>query len=276
MKIGIRCHDIKRASSVELVEVVNHYGFDSVQLVLKKAIKEIDFKKVELTSTLAKEISDYFKNTNIAMLGAYFNPVHENKEKVQNDIDYFKKCLKYASIFNTKYVGTETGSYNNEPWIYHPKNQTEEGYLEAKKVIEELVRYAEEVDSCVAIEGAYGHIMYKPRILKRLYDEINSNNMKIIVDIYNYLYIGNYGNAEAILDECLELFHDNIIIFHIKDFIVENNSLKQVAIGKGIMPLNKMLKKMKEKCPNATLIFEGSIEEDLDYSMKFVKGCLGE
>ena len=83
-------------------------------------------------------------NIKVAMLGAYFNPVHSNKELVRNNIEYFKEHLRLACELNCKYVGTETGSYNDDKWTYNPKNQTEEGYLETMKVFHELAKVAKE------------------------------------------------------------------------------------------------------------------------------------
>ena len=85
---------------------------------------------------------------------------------------------------------------------------------------------------------------------------------------------GNYQNAFDILKESLELFGSEIEIFHIKDFIVDGEKLKQVPIGKGIMPWKDMLPLIKESCPDATLVFEGSKEEDFSFSMNYIKECL--
>ena len=75
------------------------------------------------------------------MLGAYFNPVHSNKEKLTNGINNFKNYLKYESLFKASYVGSETGSFNDEPWIYHPQNRTIEGYNQMRDVFKELASY---------------------------------------------------------------------------------------------------------------------------------------
>ena len=69
---------------------------------------------------------------------------------------------------------------------------------------------------------------------------------------------------------------DRIVIFHIKDFVIdeENKSLKQCCIGKGIMNFDYMLPIIKEKCPNAYLIFEGSKPEDMKFSYDFITNKL--
>ena len=58
MKIGLRAHDCVRATTKELVESINGYGFDSMQFVLKKAVKEYNFNQVELTEEKAEIVED--------------------------------------------------------------------------------------------------------------------------------------------------------------------------------------------------------------------------
>ena len=88
----------------------------------------------------------------------------------------------------------------------------------------------------------------------------------------NYLYIGNYQNREAIFQECLELFKDKIKVFHIKDFVIENDQIVEVEIGKGIMGWHKFLPIIKEKYPEAILVFEGV--KNVPASLQFVKKVL--
>ena len=59
--------------------------------------------------------------------------------------------LKKAAKFGTKYVATESGSYNDDKWTYNPKNQTEEGYQDTMKVFHELVKVAKEYNSVILI-----------------------------------------------------------------------------------------------------------------------------
>lgn len=273
MKIGVRVHDFGKSTAEELAKKAKAIGFDGVQLVLNKAIEG----ETGLAGTLSKEKANYFYETfkkeglEIPMLGAYFNPVHSNKELVSKMVAKFKEHLVYENDFHAGYVGSETGSYNDDKWTYNPLNRTEEAFNENVRIFGELAKVAEENNARIALEGAYGHCMFEPKALKRLVDTIGSDSIYYTVDIYNYLSIDNYMNHTKIFDECLELFGDKIVIFHIKDFVIEDNSLKQCCIGKGIMNYDYIMPIIKEKCPNAFLIFEGSKPEDMEYSYNFVQ-----
>lgn len=278
MKIGVRVHDFGKSDAQKLALQAKEIGFDGVQLVLNKAI----IGETGLADSLSKEkalnISKAFYDNGleIFMMGAYFNPVHSNKDLVKTNIDKFKAHLKYLNDFNGHFVGSETGSFNDDKWTYNPLNRTEEAYQEVKRIFNELAIYAKRCNSNIAIEGAYGHCMYEPKALKRLVDEIDNGHVFYTVDIYNYLAYSNYQNYKAIFDDCLELFKGKIVIFHLKNFIIEDESLKQCAIGKGIIDYKWLLNRIKATNPNAYLIFEGSKPEDMRESYEFVKSILNE
>lgn len=278
MKIGVRVHDFGKGTALDLALKAKGIGFDGVQLVLNKAIEGETGLPGTLNKDKALSISKAFydEGVEIMMMGAYFNPVHSNKELVKTNIAKFKEHLKYLNDFNGHYVGSETGSFNDDKWTYNPLNRTEEAYQEVKRVFGELAEYAKQQNAKIALEGAFGHCMYEPLMLKRLVSEIDNGYVFYTVDIYNYLAISNYKNYKDIFEECLKLFAGKIVIFHLKDFIIENDTLKQCAIGKGLIDYHYLLNRIKETNPDAYLIFEGSKVEDMQESYDFVNNIIKE
>ncbi len=278
MKIGVRVHDFGKSDAKTLAAKAKAIGFDGVQLVLNKAI----VGETGLPGTLSQEKANNYKEAfaaeglEIFMLGAYFNPVHSNKELVHTNIEKFKEHLKYMQDFNGHFVGSETGSYNDDKWTYNPLNRTEKAFKEVARIFGDLANYAKTVNGRIALEGAFGHCMFEPKALKRLVDTIDNGSVFYTVDIYNYLAYSNYQNYKEIFEDCLSLFKGKIVIFHLKDFVVENESLKQCAIGKGLIDYKYLLTRIKETNPNAYLIFEGSKPEDMQESFNFVKNILQE
>ena len=278
MKIGVRVHDFGKSDPKTLAQKAKAIGFDGVQLVLNKAVEGETGLPGTLSKEKAQEISKAFyeEGVEIFMMGAYFNPVHSNKELVATNILKFKEHLKYLNDFNGHYVGSETGSFNDDKWTYNPLNRTEEAYLEVKRIFQELAGYAKEVNGNIALEGAFGHCMFEPKALKRLVEEIDNGHVYYTVDIYNYLAISNYTSYKEIFEECLKLFAGKIVIFHLKDFQIVDGALKQCAIGKGLIDYSYLLGRIKETNPEAYLIFEGSKPEDMQDSFDFVKRILNE
>lgn len=268
MRLGIRGHDLGNKGSItDLIERCKENGFCYLQLVFKKSFDSIAFNE-ESASCVAKELKG--NGINVAMLGAYFNPVHSNKELVRKNVEYFKEHLRLAHYFECPYVGTETGSYNDDKWTYNPKNQTEEGYKETMAVFHELKGVAERCGSIILMEPAWGHVIYSVEQLKRALDELNSNNVKVTIDIYNLLYLGNYKDYKNIFVKALSTFGHDIKVLHLKDFYPTEDKLVQCGLGKGVVDFEFLLGKAKEYCPEATLIFEGVTGDDIKPSKELI------
>lgn len=279
MTICIRPHDIGKGSADWLGKTANEWGFDGVQLAIAKAVEGQNGNPGTLTEEVVGEIRNGFNshNVQIPLLGAYFNPVHSNKDKVTAGAEKYADHLKHAKEFGAKFVASETGSYNDDKWTYNPKNQTEEAFQEVKKIFAPMPQIAKENGVYMALEGAWGHCMYCPEQLKRLADEIDPNqeNFRFIVDIYNYLYIGNHEQREEIFNKCLELFKGKICGFHMKDYTVnpETKELEFAPLGQGLMNWKEWLPRIMKECPDALLIFEGV--KDVPASLKFVRSIVG-
>jgi sugar phosphate isomerase/epimerase len=226
-----------------------------------------------LSEQKAREIGDALKANGIevSLIGAYFNPVHSNAEKVINCKQVFKDYLKYARLLGCDTVGSETGSFNDDKWTYNPLNRTEEALERVIATFTELADYAKSQGVYIGMEGAAGHVCYDVKTLKRAIDGVNRDNVKVIFDIYNYLDMSNYANYLEILDEGLKTFAGKIIVFHMKDCVVEDGKLKQVAPGKGMFDYEKILKKVKAYDKDAVLVLEGTTGDDIVPCTNFVK-----
>lgn len=273
LKIGIRAHDVGKMPLDELLKQVKALGFQNIQLVIYKTLpKEDGFLEKDKAIEYHNILSKY--NVNVAMLGDYFNPVHSNKELLNYMIERFKNNLEFCNYLGTKNIGTETGSYNDDEWTYNPKNHTEEAYDEALKVFKNLADYAEIFDSNVVIEGAYNHVIYNPKTLRRFVDDIGKKNVKVTIDLFNFLNINNHEKRYEILEECLNLFKDEIVNFHLKDYQVIDNKLVQVGLGQGLMDYPKIIKMIKEKVSDAYLIFEGITGDNIKTSLSLIKSLI--
>ena len=280
MKIAVRVHDLGKSNAIELAKKTKEIGFDGVQLVLYKAIDGFSGKAHSIEYKDILETAKAFKDNNVlvSMLGAYFNPVHSNKELVADTIERFKEYLGYCKDFNCSYVGSETGSFNDDKWTYTPLNRTDEALKTDIEIFSDLAKVAKEKDAYIALEGAYGHCMYCPSQLNKLVSAIDNGHVKVTVDIFNYLDISAYDTKtqHEMFDESIKYFKDKIVIYHLKDFVVdtENNKLKQVGLGEGLMDLEYIVKKAKELTPNAVLVFEGCPKDKMESSFKYIQSLL--
>lgn len=268
MKLMVRAHDLGVKGAENINKKLCELGLDGVQLVVYKAIDGISYSPNQLSPNQAKDISQIVKQNgkDIALIGAYFNPVHPNTDKIENGIAVFKDYLSLAKDIGCDYVGSETGSYNGDPWIYHPMNHSDEALDRVVDTFSSLAEYAESNGVNIAMEGAFGHVCHTPERLKEAVERIGKKNIKYIFDLYNYLDISNVDTAYDILDRGISLLGEKILLFHIKDFIIEEK-LKQCGVGKGILDFDRILTTIYKHNPNAILVLEGTVGDDLPYAV---------
>ena len=122
MKLCIRPHDVGLSTADDLGAKIHAMGFDGVQLAIAKAIKGQNGEPETLTPDICREIREGFNShgVEIPLLGAYFNPVHSNKEYVRKgaakpETNFAGMVLDYR--VNGKYakrVALSTGLYHTK------------------------------------------------------------------------------------------------------------------------------------------------------------------
>lgn len=269
----VRAHDLGVKGADKISGRLAELGLDGVQLVVYKSIDGITYTPGVLTADMAAEISSKIKENgkDIALIGAYFNPVHPNTAKIENGVAVFKDYLSLASSLGCEFVGSETGSYNGDPWIYHPLNHSDEALDRVVATFTELANCAAQNGVNIAMEGAFGHVCHTPERLFEAVQRIGRENIRFIFDLYNYLDISNVDTAYDILNRGLSLLGDRILLFHIKDFTVEEGKLKQCGVGRGILDYDGILSAIYNHNKNAILVLEGTVGDDLPFAVSYIK-----
>ena len=274
----IRAHDLGVKGEKEVALAAQNAGVDGIQLVAYKCAPDVKYEVGAITPSRAAEIGGTFteRGLDIPLIGAYFNPVHPNTEKVERGIGVFKDYLDVASTVGCKVVGSETGSYNGDPWIYHPMNHSDEALERVVETFSHLAEYAEDRGVNIGMEGAFGHVCHTPERLLEAVRRIGRDNIRIIFDLYNYLDISNVNETYDILDRGLSLFGERILLFHVKDFVIGEGKLIQCGVGKGILDYERILKKIYKHDPDAILVLEGTTGEDIGYAVSFLRKIIND
>ena len=265
MKICIRAHDLGVKGTEQVLERIRQLGIDGVQMVCYKVCDDIPYQPGAITREKAAAIGEAFASAGamIPLVGAYFNPVHSDREKAARCERIFAEYLAAAEAMGCRYVGSETGSFNDDKWTYHPQNRTEEALQTVVETFSRLCDVAREHGAMVAMEGAAGHVCWNVQTLAEARRRIGKPT-KVIFDLYNYLDETNQENYLAILEEGLQTFAGEILLFHMKDcLLVPGDKPKQVPFGTGQLDLRAILAKIKAYDINAVLTLEGTTGEDI-------------
>ncbi|WP_251551565.1 sugar phosphate isomerase/epimerase family protein [Neobacillus muris] len=270
--IGIRAHDVPSLSLEQLTKEIAGKGFTGVQLALAKSFPDINTGLGSLSPGLARYIGGAFRKENlqIAVLGCYINMIHPDVTERRKVLERFKEHIRYARDFGCSIVGTETGNVHAEIH-YTEDNFTEQPYQQVVESVRELVSEAEKFGVIVGIEGGVNHPIHTPQRMKRLLDDIPSNNLQVIFDPANFLTIDNYQHQEQVFAEAFELFGDRIVILHAKDFVIDDNWVKMAPVGKGLLNYDAVFKYIKYQKPHINILLEDTREPHLSHSKNYLQ-----
>lgn len=272
MKICIRAHDLGVKGTQDILSRIENLGIDGVQMVCYKAYDDIAYAPGAITGEKAAAIGQAFRDAGkcIPLVGAYFNCVHSNREKAERCEAIFAEYLRHCNAMGCQYVGSETGSYSDDPWVYHPRNRTEEAHQAVAATFSRLCDVAADQGSMVAMEGAAGHVCHDVAALQKV-RRMMDRPTKVIFDLFNYLDAENQGDYLEILHRGLDTFAGDILLFHMKDCILQNGKdPQQVPFGTGDLDLNHVLKAIKAYDKNAVLTLEGTTGSDIAHAVKTI------
>ena len=261
MNFGMRGHDFEASSLEELALKCQENDIKNVQLVFKKTIS--DFKEGEFSPEYAVKMRNILaeKGVKVSVLGCYINPSDTNPETLKASMDYFKECLHYAKYMDADVVGLETGFVGEK--CDPEQNSSEEAYQHLLKNMRELLSVAEELDVKIGIEGVWCFVINSPSRMKRLVDDLNSENIRVIFDPMNYLSNVNYNNQSRMIDEFFELLGDRVCAIHLKDFKTENGEMRFINPCQGELDHKRIFEYVKKVNPNLPIILEETKEKEL-------------
>lgn len=272
MQLGIRLHDIKKAPLDERLAIAKEQGFSCGHLALSKVISEYPVNDGALTPGYALYLKRLFAKheLDIAVLGCYLNLANPNEESLRKITHRYMTHIRFASLLGVGVVGTETGAVNEE-YKYDEKNHSDEALEIFIKNLRPIVEYAEKMGVIMAIEPVYKHIVCDPKRARYVLDEIHSPNLQIIFDPVNLLDISNCENRDAVIAEAIELLGEDIAMVHIKDFVVENGTLKSVAAGTGEMDYTQIMRFIKERKPYIHVTLENTVPENAVKAREYIQ-----
>lgn len=270
-KIGNRPHDFGKNTIEDMARIVSDYGFDTIQLALRKVLKDINDTNDVLcdihAASTKKKLKKY--NIDISVFGCYLNYGQEDERERLENVDRFLKHIQYANQYGARMVGTETGSLNLD-YSFNKDNGGEKAYSIFCDSVEKMVSYAEEKDVKVAIEAVSKHIINSPQKMKRIIKDIASDNLVVIFDPVNLITNENYNDHDVIINEAFDLLEDRILAVHAKDFIIEENKVKVVAAGKGLLNYKLFMEKVKQSSQNIDILLENIRPFDMIGAKQFI------
>lgn len=272
MQFGIRLHDAVKAPLEERLKAVHEQGFACVHLALSKVISENSVADSALTPGYAMYLKRLFDKygLDVAVLGCYLNLANPDSEKLKTIQNKYMANIRFAAHLGADVVGTETGAPNLE-YKFEEACWNEESLQIFINNLRPVVKYAEQMGVLMAIEPVVRHIVCNPVRARRVLDEINSPNLRIILDPVNLLEVYNYEKQDEILDEAVELLGKDVAVLHVKDFQIKDGKLVSVPVGQGMCHWERVIPYMKKEKPFMHATLENTSPENAVAALEHIR-----
>jgi len=283
----------------ETAKKIRALDFNTVQLDMH--FKDIDLSAGQITKDKCVKIRETFRDHNlpISCISGYTNIIHPDKTERERRVGYLKEIIRHAQYLGTPYVISETGTYNTESdWVHHPKNKTEEGFEECRKVIADLSQFAYDHGAVFLLETYVNNVVGSVEETVKMFAQVDHPGLGLLMDPTNYFETHNIDRMDEILNQVFDTLSDKIKIGHAKDVkrsgddksekhadigdaeALESHTFRGVgeielpAPGLGSLNYDLYLKRLAQKHPNIPMIIEHLDEADVPRAKKFLDGKL--
>ena len=97
--------------------------------------------------------------------------------------------------------------------------------------------------------------------MKRLVDDLNSPNVRVIFDPVNYINTANYKNQDEIINTHFDLLGEKTKLLHLKDFKLVDGEVAYEFPCDGLLNKDLLWDKLKQYNPDIAVILE-EVKED--------------
>lgn len=224
---GLRGHDIADNFD-DMCKNAKNSGVKKLQFAIAKTMNDINFDEIgydaSLSAKVKKQLDEH--DLHVSVLGCYINPVDNDPVALNTQLTRFKNFLNYAKDFDAEVIGTETGWQETLE-----KAHGEENYQRILENLRPLVKEAERLGVTIGIEPVYAGTIYCPQRMRRLLDDLASDNVGVILDVSNMTYPQTRHMQCDIINDSFDLFGDRIKAIHLKDFTFDEEEKKSFAVA---------------------------------------------
>ncbi len=281
----------------ETARKIQSQGFTTVQLDLH--FKDTDLGPGQITAAKAQQVRDTFRDHNlpICCVSGYTNIVHPDPEERARRVGYLKEIIRNARAFGSPYVISETGTFNaDSDWVHDPKNKTEAGFEDCRKVIADLSQTAYDHGAVFLLETYVNNVVGSVEETVKMFAQVDHPGLGLLMDPTNYFETHNIDRMDQILHQVFDTLTQHVKIAHAKDVkrsgddksekhadigdadALESHTFRGVgeielpAPGLGALNYDLYLRRLAEKHPNIPVIIEHLSEDDIPRAKSFLDG----
>ncbi len=260
IEAGIFARTFQRPSVAEVCKAAKESGFKIIHFNMSCA--GLPAMPDEIPKKVIKEIQNARRIHGLKICGisGTFNMCHPDPLHRRDGLRRLRVLAQNCQAIGANLITLCTGTRDpNDKWKAHPDNQTPAAWRDLTQSMQTALDIAEEYDVFLGIEPEVANIVSDADKARRLLDEFQSKRLKIVLDPANLFEKADPQEIKQLIDQSLALLKDELIMAHAKD---RDRFGSFVAAGKGLIPFDYFIKKLKALSFDGPLVAHGLGEHE--------------
>jgi len=213
-------------------------GFGAV--ALEGNFADVRFDPLAPNWEAADKITSCLKRNGIKVVGlyGYYNVVAPDPKIRARGEQRMQFLIENWKRLGSNNISTETGSLNpKSEWDDSPENATEQAYQHCRASLEKFARLAEKTGAVISIEPYWKNVISSAERAQRLFGDVQSDALKLVMDPCNYFRKADLPNMEAMLKDIFLRVGRQTVLAHAKDVkaAADADDTELPASGKGVL-----------------------------------------
>jgi sugar phosphate isomerase/epimerase len=210
----------------------------------------------------------------ICALSGTYNMAHPDVARRGADRIGFTNVVRAAEFMQVPLVTLCTGTRDAmNMWSAHPDNESPEAWVALRGELDFALELAERHGVALGVEPEPGNVVGNARDARRLLDEIDDPQLKIVMDAANLLPPSSQSRQREVVAEAVALLGADLALVHTKDV---SPSGEAVAAGRGVVDFPNFLKGIVSTGYRGPLVSHNFPEKDAAYVSGFLRRVLAE
>ena len=159
-------------------------------------------------------------------------------------------------------------------WKQHPDNGSPVAWRDLCHSISQALPLAEEHRIFLAFEPEVSNIVNSAQKGRKLINDMQSKNLKVVMDGANIFNYGELARMHSILDQAFDLLGSDIILAHAKD-LDRYGGAGNRPIGKGILGYDYYINWLREVGYNGPILLHSLKESEIKADVSFLHQKIG-
>jgi sugar phosphate isomerase/epimerase len=257
----------------EAAKRIKDDGFCGV--VCDFAFADVKFDPAAPDWEAARKITAAFEKNGVKIVGlfGYYNVVDPDAARRRRGEERLGVLVKNWKRLGSPVISLETGTFNRDSeWVDAPENYTEQGYVACREAFKRIAAAAESEGAVITIEPYWRNIIDSAARGERLFREIKSPALQLVMDPCNYFRKDDLPKMQSMLEDIFRRLGKKIAIAHAKDVKASAEGTDLPAAGLGVLDYPLYLRLLARLDKELYLVLEHLDLPDVARARDFVQG----